>query len=81
MVIGAFSEHSEAAFNRWVGWATIAAVPIAAAGLLPVLWDKVTEQAGRLEGWPAATEDELHEVGALAGAGGQVPAGRRGSVR
>ena len=40
VAFGAFRAHGEVAFNRWVGWATVAAVPLAAAGLVLVLWDK-----------------------------------------
>jgi NACHT domain len=61
VVIGAFRAHSDTAFNRWVGWATIAAVPIAAAGVLPVLWAKITGEAGSEAGL-RATEDELWRV-------------------
>jgi hypothetical protein len=40
VTVGAFRAHNDSGFNRWVGWATVAAVPLAALGILLVLWDK-----------------------------------------
>ena len=34
VTVGALRAHGDAAFNRWVGWATVAAVPVAAAGVV-----------------------------------------------
>jgi hypothetical protein len=61
VVIGAFRAHSDTAFNRWVGWATIAAVFVAASAVLPVLWDKITGEADSEVGL-RKTEDELHRL-------------------
>jgi hypothetical protein len=36
---GGLRAHGAVAFSRWVGWATIAAVPIAAAGVVLVPWN------------------------------------------
>ena len=41
VTVGALRAHGDAAFNRWVGWATVAAVPVAAAGVVLVLWEKI----------------------------------------
>lgn len=41
VTVGAFRAHSADAFNRWVGWATIWALVVAALGVLLVVWDKV----------------------------------------
>ena len=41
VTVGALRAHSDNAFNRWVGWATIWALVVAAAGVLLVVWDKV----------------------------------------
>ena len=41
VTVGALRAHSDDAFNRWVGWATIWALVVAALGVLLVVWDKV----------------------------------------
>jgi len=47
VIVGAFrARHSTTDFNVWVGWATVIAVPLAALGLVLVLWDKITGHAG-----------------------------------
>jgi hypothetical protein len=38
---GGFRARSDEAFNRWVGWATIWALVVAAIGVLLAVWDKV----------------------------------------
>jgi NACHT domain len=62
VVAGALRARGDAAFNRWVGWATVAALPVAAIGVMLVVWDKVT--ASRAGGGPADGEigDELAAV-------------------
>lgn len=45
--VGALRAHGATEFNRWVGWATVAAVPLAAAGVLLLLWDKITGSLAR----------------------------------
>lgn len=40
--LGAMRAHGDEAFNRWGIWATIAAVPLAALGVLLALLDKIT---------------------------------------
>ena len=46
VTIGATRAHGAAEFNRWVGRATVAAVPVAAMGLVLVLWTKITGDNG-----------------------------------
>ena len=41
VTVGAFRAHNDQAFNRWVGWATIWALVVAAIGVLLIVWDKV----------------------------------------
>ena len=41
VAVGAFLAHGDAAFNRWVGWATIAAVLLAVILGWPALWDRI----------------------------------------
>ena len=38
---GAIRAHGQTAFNRWVGWATIVAVPFAAIGIVLVIFEKI----------------------------------------
>jgi len=45
VTVGAATSHGEAAFNRWIGWATVAALPIAAAGVVLVLWETLRGEA------------------------------------
>lgn len=60
VVIGAIRAQSDAAaFSRWVGWATVAALPVAAVGVLAVLGGKITGDAGAD---PGPLEDELAHV-------------------
>lgn len=59
---GAIGAHSAADFNRWVGWATIAALPVAAIGVLLVVRDKATSAAPTPQADGAAVEDELAAV-------------------
>ena len=42
VAVGAFHAHSDAQFSRWVGWATVAALPVAAIASLPYLGDKIS---------------------------------------
>lgn len=46
VTVGALRAHGDTAFNRWVGWATVAALPIAALGVVVVLWDKIAPVPG-----------------------------------
>ena len=48
---GALQAHGDAAFNQWVGWATVAAVPLAAIGVVLVLWEKIA---------PGTASDEIN---------------------
>lgn len=41
VIIGAIRAHGDIAFNRWVGWATIAALPFAAVGIVLVVLEKI----------------------------------------
>jgi hypothetical protein len=45
VTIGAFRAHGDVAFNRWVGWATIAAVLLAVILGWPALWDRIAGAA------------------------------------
>jgi NACHT domain len=62
VTVGGLRAHGPDAFNRWVGLATIAALPLTALGVLLVLWDKIkgTSDAPQQDG--ASTEDELAAV-------------------
>ena len=62
VTVGGFRAHGAAAFNRWVGWATIAAVPIAAAGVVLVLWDKISGASTASQEDGSGIEDELAAV-------------------
>ena len=59
---GALRAHGDAAFNRWVGWATVAAVPLAAVGVVLVLWEKIAAGTASAERSIGDTEDELAAV-------------------
>ena len=48
VLVGALRAHGTEEFNRWVGLATVAAVPLAAGGLILMFWDKITASAARL---------------------------------
>jgi hypothetical protein len=61
VTVGGFRAHGNDAFGRWTGWATIAAVPLAALGILMVIWDKVFPDADS-EPDIAAIETELAAV-------------------
>ena len=46
VTVGAFrARHSTTDFNVWVGWATVVAIPLAALGVVLVLWDKMSGDA------------------------------------
>ena len=51
VTVGALRAHGDAAFNHWVGWATVAALPVAAVGVVLVLWEKIAAytEAGELD--------------------------------
>jgi hypothetical protein len=42
VIVGAIRAHGDAAFNRWVGWATIDALPFTAIGIVLVLLEKIS---------------------------------------
>jgi hypothetical protein len=56
---GALRARGAAQFGRWVGWATVAAVPVAAIGVVLVLWDKITSGRASSERADGDVEDEL----------------------
>lgn len=62
VTVGGLRAHGADAFNRWVGLATIAAVPLTALGVLLVLWDKIRGTSGTPQGDGAGTEDDLAAV-------------------
>jgi hypothetical protein len=41
ITIGAVSAHGDVAFNQWVGWATVAILPLEAIGILLVVLDRI----------------------------------------
>ena len=41
VTVGALRARGTEVFNRWVGWATVMAVPVAAVGVVLVLWEKI----------------------------------------
>ncbi len=45
--LGALEAHGTAQFNRWIAWAAVAAVLLAAVGALPSLWDKIMGSLAR----------------------------------
>lgn len=45
--VGAFRAHTNAEFNRWIGWAAIAAVPLTALGVLLLVLDKLARKPER----------------------------------
>jgi hypothetical protein len=73
VTVGALRAHGAADFGRWVGWATVAAVPVAAVGVVLLLWDKVA--AGRAVPEPADGDAE-NELARLVLAQGQVARSR-----
>ena len=75
--VGALRAGGAAEFNRWVGWATVAALPVAAVGVILVLWDKIGGRAARQEMSAADAENELAAVVLCSGPGGAIPAARR----
>jgi hypothetical protein len=46
--VGALRAHSTEEFNRWVGLATVAAVPLAAGAFILMFWNKITASVTRL---------------------------------
>jgi hypothetical protein len=62
VTLGAFRAHNDAEFNRWVGWATVVAVPFAALGILLVLLDKLTKPEPTAEARMGQIEEELAAV-------------------
>ena len=62
VTVGALRAHGDAAFNRWVGWATVSAVPVAAIGVVLVLWEKIASGEATTENKIGEIEDELAAV-------------------
>jgi hypothetical protein len=62
VLVGALRAHGVEDFNRWVGWATVAAVPVAAVGVVLVLWDKIAKGTVRPDISAADAENELAAV-------------------
>ena len=60
--VGALRAHGDAEFNRWVGWATVAALPVAALGVVLLLWDKMVGRTAAPEIGISETEDELAAI-------------------
>jgi hypothetical protein len=62
LIVGAVKAHGDSAFNRWVGWATVLAVPVAAIGVLLVVWDKISKSSSSPKMSIQETEEELAAV-------------------
>jgi hypothetical protein len=62
VTVGALQTHSAGQFDRWVGWATVAAVPVAAVGVWLVLWDRISPNGESSERSDIEIEDELAAV-------------------
>lgn len=60
--VGALRANTDAQFGRWVGWATVAALPIAAVGVVLLLWDKFIRSMARPDMSAAVAEQELAAV-------------------
>ena len=41
VAVGAFMSRDASKFNNWVGWATVAALPVAVLGVLFSLWERI----------------------------------------
>lgn len=64
VTVGASRARGAAAFNWWVGWATVAALPVAALGVALVIWEKISpsEKSGVSFGkaaFPGGNRNEL----------------------
>lgn len=57
VLVGAFGSRNDTALSHWALWATVVALAVAAAGVLPLLWDKLTgrtERRHQTSGRPSA---------------------------
>lgn len=70
VTVGALRAHGPGEFNQWVGWATVAAVPLAAVGVLLLLGDKIR---GSFSG-PRTSVDAGEEVSSAPESGGPAQA-------
>jgi hypothetical protein len=79
--VGGFRADTVDAFNRWVGWATIAAVPLAALGVLLVLWDRLSggEHASKAD--RRGADDGVAASRAALGQLGNAPGRQAGKTR
>lgn len=59
---GALTAHGTAQFDRWAGWATVAAVPVAAVGVMLMLWEKIASGRAVSDRAVAETANELAKV-------------------
>jgi NACHT domain-containing protein len=59
VIVGTFRAHGDAAFNRWVGWATVAALAVAAIAVLPALRDMIAPDTATDQLKTGQVEDEL----------------------
>jgi hypothetical protein len=51
VTVGAFRAHGQDAFNRWAGWAAVAAVPLAAFTIVLASLDRRERRVGRDRAW------------------------------
>jgi hypothetical protein len=59
VVVGALRSRGTSGFNDWVGWATVAALPVAVLGVVLLLWEKIAESSAVPDTGPADIEAEL----------------------
>ena len=59
MAIGALLSRGTSGFNNWVGWATVAALPVAVLGVVLLLWDKIAGSNAVPDTGPADIEAEF----------------------
>jgi hypothetical protein len=59
VIVGTFRAQGDSAFNRWVGWATVAALAVAAVGVLPAIRDMIAPDTVPDQLQTRQVEDEL----------------------
>jgi hypothetical protein len=60
VVLGALRARDTAEFNRWVGWATVAALPVGAVGVVLMVLDKIIKSTSNVS-VGVSMEDADHE--------------------
>lgn len=62
VTVGALRAHGADAFNRWVGWATVMALLVAAVGIMPLLREKIAPDAASMAMSIGDVENELAAI-------------------